>query len=308
MSSLAETLTELLEYRRGLNTSAATLKVLQSNVRLFLAWLRDTSGVTTPDRLGREHLYGYQKALGKLTNHRGLPCAAGTINNRIAGVRSFLGFLYDRRLIVQRLDSQLQPMKAPRRLPTSVLNHAQVQELLAGVDTTTTEGVMHRTILELLYTSGMRVGELVGVGIGDLDLDGGLAKVCGKGSKERMVPIGRTAGRWLESYLKGVRPLLKGAGEHRALFLNRRGKPLGKKSVQAFVAKYAAALRLEVHVTPHTFRRSCTTELIRGNANLYHVKELLGHESLSTLKPYTRLTITDLRETHARCHPSERDA
>ena len=131
--------------------------------------------------------------------------------------------------------------------------------------------------------------------------------VFGKGSKERIVPIGKTALRFLETYMKAIRPFLLKDGEKKALFLNNSGTRLMRYTLGLIVNKYYGEAKLDVKVTPHTFRRSCTTELIRSEANLYHVKELLGHESLSTVKHYAKLTITDLKRTHARCHPREKD-
>jgi site-specific recombinase XerD len=141
----------------------------------------------------------------------------------------------------------------------------------------------------------------------DLDLDNATAVVLGKGNKQRMVPIGKTALRLLESYLKAVRPFLLSQADERALFLNRAGQRMPYHTFRRIVHRSAEAAGLDINVTPHTFRRSCTTELIRGGANLYHVKELLGHENLGTLKHYTKLTIEDLKATHARCHPRENE-
>ena len=140
-------------------------------------------------------------------------------------------------------------------------------------------------MLEVLYSTGIRVGELLGLNVTDVDLDNATAVVLGKGNKQRVVPIGKTALRLLESYLKAVRPFLLSRADEPALFLNHAGQ----------------------RMPYHTFRRSCTTELIRAGANLYHVKELLGHEDLETLKHYTKLTIEDLKATHARCHPREQE-
>jgi len=136
-------------------------------------------------------------------------------------------------------------------------------------------------------------------------IDNALMKVFGKGSKERVVPIGRTALRWLESYLKAIRPNWQGNGQHKAVFLNRIGKPLNWQNLYKIVKQRCAVTGRRI--SPRTFRRSCTIELIRNNANLYHVKDLLGHESIETLRPYTKLTIRDLKKTHAACHPREKD-
>ena len=158
----------------------------------------------------------------------------------------------------------------------------------------------------MLYSTGIRVSELLGLNVRDVDLDNATAVVLGKGNKQRVVPIGKTALRLLESYLKAVRPFLLKKSDEQALFLNHAGERMPYHTVRRIVQRQAEAAGLEIKVTPHTFRRSCTTELIRGGANLYHVKEILGHENLETLKHYTKLTIEDLKKTHAKCHPRER--
>lgn len=170
------------------------------------------------------------------------------------------------------------------------------------------EGYRNRAMLEVLYSSGLRAAELLGLDLDDIDFDNATAIVTGKGNKQRVVPIGRTALRYLESYLKAVRPfLLRDPGE-RAVFLDQKGHRLRYNALAMIVRSCAIRAGLgDMHVTAHTFRRSCATELLRGGANMYHVKDLLGHATLNTLKHYAKLTITDLKKTHAKCHPRERE-
>jgi site-specific recombinase XerD len=162
-------------------------------------------------------------------------------------------------------------------------------------------------MLELLYTSGIRAAELLGLNVSDVDLRQGTALVMGKGRKQRVVPIGKTARRFLEGYLAAVRPHLARNPAERALFLDERGRRYPYHRLRRFMRVCADRARLEGQVTPHTFRRSCTTEMLRAGAGMYHLKELLGHESLDTLQHYARLTIVDLKKTHQMCHPRERD-
>ncbi|MGH7945854.1 MAG: tyrosine-type recombinase/integrase [Opitutaceae bacterium] len=176
------------------------------------------------------------------------------------------------------------------------LPHAQVKKLSAKIDTTSAEGFRDRAVLELLYSAGLRAAELLGLDVADVDLANATAIVMGKGRKQRVVPIGKTALRLLESYLRGVRPFLVRDANERALWLNHAGQRLRYAVLLRRVHEHADRLDLPVTVTPHTFRRSCTTELIRGGANLWHVKELLGHEHLDTLQHYAKLTIADLKE------------
>lgn len=304
--TLTEFLIAHLDHGRSLNLSVHTLEAWEYHVRAFLDWLETTYGVRTADRLRGAHLEGWLKHLAAHRTSRGLPLKPKSINKQIESLRTFLKYLVGHGLLTRVLVESIDYVKEPRLLPTSVLNHAQVKKLIARIDTSNAEGIRDRTMLELLYSTGLRVAELLGVDIADVDLANATAIVTGKGKKQRVVPIGRTALRLAESYLKAVRPFLVRDPGERALFLDRFGKRMPYATFLRRVHHYSQQAGLEVNVTPHTFRRSCTTELIRGGANLYHVKELLGHETLETLKHYTKLTIADLKKTHEKCHPREK--
>jgi integrase/recombinase XerD len=160
-----------------------------------------------------------------------------------------------------------------------------------------------RSILELLYASGVRVSELVELPLSALDLDEGLATIFGKGSKERLVPVGEPARRALERYLREVRPRLdRGKGQGR-VFLNARGGPLRREAVWTLVATSARRAGITKKVSPHTLRHTFATHLIEGGADLAAVQELLGHADISTTQIYTHLDRDYLREVHRKYHP-----
>ena len=308
MKTLSDILDEMTDYRRCINLSPNSERTITSSIRLFLRYLEKNFQVNTPDRIGSGHLHSYLKHVTTLKNHKGLPIKPNGINGRLYGVRALLEFMRMRGYLAVDMLKHIPLVKRPKLLPTSVLTHSQVRKIMKVVDLNTRDGRRDRAILELLYSTGIRGGELAKLTLEDIDLEAAVMKVMGKGSKERMVPVGRTALRHLTNYILGTRPFLKGHNSYRAVFLNYRGKPYRLKSLQSIVPKYAKKAGVDVHVTPHTYRRSCATEMIRGNANIYHVKELLGHESIDTLKPYTKLTIMDLKKTHAKCHPREKDS
>jgi len=201
----------------------------------------------------------------------------------------------------------LEYMKVPQRLPGGVLAHKEIKKLMRKIETSDPIGYRDRTIFELMYSSGIRAGELIGLKVDDVDFDNAIIKVFGKGRKERLVPLGKTALKYVETYVKAIRPFLLTEGRKEALFLNTRGDPLQYRRLLVMVHKRSKEADLQIKVTPHTFRRSCTTELVRGGANLYHVKDILGHSDLQTLKHYAKLNVTDLRKTLAKCHPREKD-
>ena len=180
--------------------------------------------------------------------------------------------------------------------------------MLAQTDDSTPTGFRDRTILETLYSTGVRRNELIHLKIDDVDYAGGYLRVNqGKGNKDRVVPMGKIACHYAENWIKGVRAVfLKDRRKHDYLFVTKSGNPIDESTVRDIVVKYSAPLKLKKPVTCHTFRRSCATEMVKRNANLMHVKEILGHEDLESTKVYCRLTITDLKKTHQRYHPREK--
>ncbi len=308
MKTLHEWLADSLDHGRALGRSPVHLRVTRFQALVFLRWLRDAHQVTTADRLRREHLDAWTKHLAARRTTKGLPLKPASVNKQIETVRGFLHWLAVRGVVPAALAAALVYVQEPQLLPTSVLPHAQVKKLAAKIDTTSAEGFRDHALVELLYSTGIRAAELLGLDVADVDLANATALVMGKGRKQRVVPIGKTALRLVTSYLRGVRPfLVRNAGE-RALWLTRAGARLPYHTLLKRVRLHGDRLALPVAVTPHTFRRSCTTELIRGGANLWHVKELLGHEHLDTLQHYAKLTIADLKKTHAKCHPRERES
>jgi integrase/recombinase XerC len=304
--TLRQWLDSHLEYGRALNQSRFTLRARRYHGYNFLDWLETHYSVQTPDRLKSEHLEAWAKFLAGLTTCHGLPLKPKTTNKLIQSVRTFLRYLSERQLVPTSLVSALIYVKEPKLLPTSVLTHAQVKAMLQAIPTTDVVGWRDRAMLELLYSAGLRARELLGLNVADVDFKSATAIVFGKGQKERIVPIGKTALRLVESYVKGVRPFLLKDPKESAMFLNRVGKRFPYEALLRRVHFYSKGIGVNLNVTPHTFRRSCATEMIRAGANLYHVKDLLGHETLDTLRHYAKLNVEDLRKTLARCHPRER--
>lgn len=294
-----------LERRRSLNLSPRTLCVIRNIVEALLVWLSRTAHIHAAEQLRPEHLDAWLAHLSAHRTTRNQPLRPRSVNKKIECVRGFLMSLARDGIIAGALPERLDYLKEPRLLPGSVLTDEQVRVLFAAVDTGTPAGYRDRVMLEVLYSSGVRAGELLGMKVRDVDLVNGTARVLGKGRKERMVPLGQTAMRMIETYLTAVRPELARTPEEPRLFVDEQGRPYPYHSLRRRVHDYATRAGLTVRVTPHTFRRSCATEMLRAGANMYHIKEMLGHESLNTLRHYARLTIMDLKKTHHLCHPRE---
>lgn len=307
-TSLKDLLAVLLGHERDRRFSPCTMRNHRCYLTAFINWLEAQQRVTSPDRLLKSHLDAWLKHLSAHRTPRGQPLKSQSLNLHIIAARRFLDYLAARGFVPVGLPSALQTVKAPSLLPQGALTHAQMRKFLAKVRTDTHEGYRNRAMFELLYSSGLRAAELLGLDVGDVDLANAMAIVTGKGNKQRVVPVGRTALRCLESYLKAVRPFMLLKPDQRAVFLDRHGERLSYYAFSQIVRACAGRSGADgVHVTAHTFRRSCATELLRGGANMYHVKDLLGHETLNTLKHYAKLTIVDLKKTHEKCHPRERD-
>jgi len=298
---------ELYARYESLQSSPHTLARLRSAMRVFIDYMENYPHVTTAAAITLEHIHGFQSHLTQKVTAEGLPLKPASINTIIKAVRPFLDLMADYGYITRPLAKHLTYVRLPELLPTSVLTHAQVRLLIRKIDTTTPTGIGDRTAVELLYSSGIRIGELELLKLGDLDLERGVARVFGKGRKERFVPIGKTALKWLLSYIRGVRPFMLKGRKTEAVFLNANGQALSQHIMRDRIRAYGRELGLDIPITPHTFRRSCTSEMIKSNANLYHVKQLLGHKSFETLNHYAKLDIADLRKTHERCHPREKD-
>ena len=306
MMTLDVLLKDYQDWRKSLNLSSKTLAKDRYGLRPFILFLETTYQIRSPDQISISHLNEWQKHIAGMTTKEGHPLKPRTINTYIEGVRGFLSWLASHGHVRKDFPEAVRYVKKPVRLPGSILSHEKMMNLLSHIPTTDLLGYRDRAMLELLYTTGVRAAELLGLNTYDVDVKNRSMMVTGKGDKQRVVPIGRSALRYLETYIKAIRPYLLKDPEERALFLTKRGSRLYYRAFLKCVHIHSRRVGY-YDVSPHTFRRSCTTELIRGGANMYHVKELLGHESLDTLRHYTKLTIIDLKKTHEKCHPREQD-
>ncbi|MBI4429698.1 MAG: site-specific tyrosine recombinase XerD [Ignavibacteriales bacterium] len=226
-----------------------------------------------------------------------------SIARHISAVRGFHRFLVAEQEARNDPTQNLEPPKRAKILP-EVLTVAEVDEILKQPDTHQPLGIRDRTILEVLYATGVRVSEFINLKQQNLMFNEGLILVYGKGSKERLVPIGRSAQKWVNRYRKDVRIHLakRGtAGDY--VFLNARGKRITRAAIWDIVARYAKLAKVHKEVHPHTFRHSFATHLLEGGADLRAVQEMLGHSDISTTQIYTHIDREYLKEVHRTFHP-----
>ena len=221
----------------------------------------------------------------------------------ISGIKAFYQYLIYERLLEINPTTLLETPKLGRKLPDTLEYH-EIVALLEAIDHSTPEGQRNRAILEVLYSSGLRVSELISLTLSNLYLDVGFIRVIGKGDKERLVPIGKDAMHYLQIYLKEVRNHLTISPVHENIvFLNRRGKKLSRVMIFTIIKDLVTKIGMKKNVSPHTFRHSFATHLLEGGADLRVVQELLGHESITTTEIYTHLDRDYLKQVMQEFHP-----
>lgn len=268
--------------KKELNYSDYTIKNYQLDLTDFFKYV-DKSNI---DFLSIEniHVRGYLKYLDtcNLKNT--------TISRRISALRTFYNYLLEKGFVKSNIFLNVKNPKLEKKLP-NYLNYTEIEELLASIDTKTDEGLERRLLIEMFYSTGCRVGEMVNVKISDIDFSSKTIKVMGKGSKERIVYYGDYASKYLEYYLKNK-------DKKGYLFTNKRGEKLTIEEVEYIVRDIMKHISIKTHVTPHTLRHTFATHLLNNGADIRTVQELLGHANLSTTGIYTHVSSDRLKDVY----------
>lgn len=278
--------------------SKNTLAAYRRDLTLYAAWLQGHDKVL-PETVEHE-LNGYFAAKHSVTK-------ATTANRRLTVFKRYFRWALREHLIASDPTLKLQAARQALRVP-STLTESQVEALLAAPDTETPLGVRDRTMLELMYASGLRVSELVTLKVFNVSLSENVLRVVlGKGNKERLVPFGEVASVWVKQYLSGVRPRLLAGKQTEALFVTHRGAKAGTAMSRVMfwmiVKKYALSAGITAPLSPHTLRHAFATHLLNHGADLRAVQMLLGHADISTTTIYTHVARERLKALHARHHP-----
>ncbi|MFM8742750.1 MAG: site-specific tyrosine recombinase XerD [Cytophagales bacterium] len=221
----------------------------------------------------------------------------------LSGLKAFYKFLIFEEVMSTDPTALIEGPKIGRKLPDT-LDYIEIEKLLAAIDLSTPEGGRNRAMLEMLYSSGLRVSELIDLRLANVNADIGFLRVIGKGNKERLVPVGREALKYLKIYIEEIRvhvPKIETFSTY--VFLNRSGKKMTRVMVFLIIKALAAKIGLKKNISPHTFRHSFATHLIEGGADLRAVQEMLGHESITTTEIYTHLDRDYLRQVVQQFHP-----
>lgn len=295
VGELSDYISEFANYlsvERGLAQN--TLESYERDLRQFEGFLKERS-ISIPD-VAQTNIVDYLLHLKRKGR------ASSTVSRTLASIRAFYGFMWQEKYIKTNPASNLDSPRQEKHLP-KVLSVAEVERLLEMADTRTPAGQRDKAMLEVLYATGLRVSELIALDISDVDLEFGYVRCIGKGSKERIVPLGTKAIEALRQYITHGRvKLQKGVGGHK-LFVNQRGRGLTRQGFWKILKKYARMAGIKGEVTPHTIRHSFATHLLENGADLRAVQEMLGHSDISTTQVYTHVTRKRLKEVLASAHP-----
>ena len=251
--------------------------------------------------------FSRQGVLSHLLNLKERGYVPTTQARKVAAAKSFFGFMVAEGNIKDNPIQNISLPKVGKSLPKPISEAQAFRLLEQPTKLATPEAKRDRAMLELLYASGMRVGELVSLNLDDVDTEGGYVRCFGKGHKERLIPIAPRAALAVAEYVKEARPHLAQNSDEGALFLNRRGDRLTRQGFWQILKGYAKSAELGTEVTPHTLRHSFATHMLSGGADLRSVQELLGHANISTTQVYTHLTTEHVRRTYEKSHPRARE-
>lgn len=278
------------------NLSEQSVSSYSSDINKFLNYIEDQN-VTDLNSVKTKLITEYFEVM------RDLGISSSSTSRYLSAVKGFFKYLSSQEYIEKDPVEILSTRITERKLP-SVLSFLEIEELLQSPNVKEKFGLRDKAMLELFYSSGLRVSELINLKISDLYFSDGVIRVLGKGSKQRIIPIGSSAVKWIREYMKTLRPLLeKKMKSENIIFLNNRGTKLSRMGVWKIVDKYVKAAKIEKEFHPHTFRHSFATHLLEGGADLRAVQEMLGHADISTTQIYTHIDREFVKQMHKDFHP-----
>jgi integrase/recombinase XerD len=284
-----------LQLERSL--SDATVEAYLNDIDKLTQYLETRGHSTPPSSITLADLQDFLKWVGNLG------MTASSQSRMVSGIRNFFRYCLSEQIINTDPTELIDTPRLKRSLP-DVLSYPEIEAMLMAIDHSKPDGQRNRAIVEVMYSCGLRVSELVNLKIGFLYLDAGFIRVIGKGDKERLVPIGSEAVKYIKLYMQQRKAQTAKPGDEEVLFLNRRGGKLSRVMIFMIIKDLAMKAGIKKDISPHTLRHSFATHLVEGGADLRAVQEMLGHESITTTEIYTHLDREYLRETLIRFHPS----
>lgn len=278
------------------NLSDNTVSSYKNDLTSFNEYIQDLN-IDDPSAISSEHLNGFFKLL------KDIGLVGSSAARYFSSLKGFFVFLLRNKYIVKNPIDKISAPKVSKKLP-GVLDVSEIEKILSLPDVNNKLGLRDKAILELFYACGTRVSELINLKVNDLFLTDEIIRVLGKGSKERLIPIGSSAIKWINEYLTKSRPLLmKKLKSENYLFLNSRSTKLSRMGVWKIIERYVKQADIKKDVHPHTFRHSFATHLLEGGADLRAVQEMLGHADISTTQIYTHIDRDYIKQVHKQYHP-----
>ncbi|MBZ0179949.1 MAG: site-specific tyrosine recombinase XerD [Melioribacteraceae bacterium] len=278
------------------NLSDNSIEAYKNDIQKLIKYFEDI-GITDFEQIRTEHLRSYFQIQMEMS------IQASTTARYLSSIKSFFSYLESCKYITENPTDKLSNVSSKRKLPV-VLSIEEIENLFDLPEVDSTLGLRDRAILELLYSCGLRVSELLTLKLGDLFFSEEVIRVFGKGSKQRIVPVGSSAIRWITEYLMKSRPLLEKKGKSQNfVFLNSRGTCLSRMGIWKMISNYAEQAGLNKIIHPHTFRHTFATHLVENGADLRAVQEMLGHVDISTTQIYTKIDRDFVKQEHKDHHP-----
>lgn len=304
-ASFGEWIARYLEAGRLQNASKTTLRTRRYALGWFARWC-EARDLQSPTEVDRRILETYQRWLFHYRKTDGQPLKVETQSQRLSALRNFFHWLTEQGVLPHDPASLLQLPRLPKRLPSGVLNLEEVEQVIEQAPLDTPLGLRDRAMMEVLFSTGIRRQELVGLQVMDLDLEGGTLWIRkGKGGVQRRIPIGSRALAWLEKYLQEGRALqVNTVLDEGWMFLNYRGEPISMMGVTDRLGIYLKKAGIEKRGACHIFRHTMATLMLEGGADIRYIQEILGHRCLDTTQIYTRVSPIQLKEVHNRTHPA----
>lgn len=279
-----------------------TINSYSFDLKLFSEYFKEDTKIESIDEITEKVLIDFITYIGKHLNKREKKYSEKSVYRKISVLKSFFKYLVIEDILVDNPAENLDTPKISRLLP-SVLTIDEVNKMMDSVDVKQKFGLRDRAILETMYASGLRVSEVINLEINNVFFEDGFLRIFGKGSKERIVPIGKSALGCIEKYYNDERNQIKNKDSHSFIFLNFRGKKMTRMSVWNIVKKYSLMAGIKKEIHPHTLRHTFATHLLEGGADIRIIQEMLGHSDISTTQIYTHIDKEYLIEIHKTFHP-----
>jgi len=306
VAGMTEEVEEYLQSLAVKNYSERTIGQRRDALKVFLIWAGERD-LIKPTQITKPILESYQRHLWRWKKQNGKPLGISTQRNRLSVLKDYLAWLTKQNYLLANPASEIELPRAEKRLPQEALSIGQIKALLGVPDITDPLGVRDRAMLEVLYSCGMRRGELTGLELTDVNAERQTLHVRqGKGNKDRVVPIGERALEWLERYLAHVRPRLLLNQQEKALFLTSYGEGFNPDVLSRKVTQMMKKAEMGRVGSCHLLRHTCATHMLEGGADIRFIQQLLGHEKLETTAIYTQVSIEQLKAVHSKTHPAEK--